>query len=261
VFASLLIGSFVASTGVLVSDSLAIGMFDGSKWSSFEYSETDQVKPSKATIDALSKGGSFLLGSGGTITPKAASLGVFEMTPMGYTWGIENESDGLYWVGSQPKKVPSSSVAPTSAVYRKAVVDFLKTKGFAAAKPVIESILKADLDGNGTDEVIITFGSRKLSDMQAELSPYPGKKFPKHYAGMLIRYASGSTAKTFVAHYTDGKKGGLSHVESVVGVWDLDGQKGAEIIVKSRGWEDSGAMILKFTGGKTVEAAGNGWGV
>lgn len=247
-------------SGVLVAEGMGIGVFANGKWTSLEMEESPDPKPGKAAIEKATVGGVWQL-SNSSISAVTRTLGVTDFAPLGNGWGIDTEDKGTYWFGTKPAAVKTEAISKSNAIYRKVITDFLATKGYRNAKPVVDSITKADLDGNGTDEVILVFGSKPISQMRGELNPYPGNKFPAHYTGMLIRYATGSRAALHTVWFKNGREGGLGSLYSLRGIWNLDGQPGAEVIVQMEGWEDFGFGVFKFRGGKATEVAGNGWGV
>ncbi len=171
-----------------------------------------------------------------------------------WSFSFELEMHNGVGIGTAAKwdPVPRKAVKiPISnAVYRKVVADFLKSKGFKDPTVEIKQIYKIDLDGNGTDEVLIS-ATRYRSGMYE--SQQPGD-----YSFTLLRTASGKTA---VNHLLEGEfyPGRITkelwppNVYEFTGVADLNGDGIMEILVGSQYYEGGTNGAFEIKAGKPVK--------
>ena len=180
--------------------------------------------------------------------------GVSEVCGDYWSFAFELEMTEGVGIGSDAKWEPvprkAASIPLTNAVYRKVVADFLKSKGFKDPTVEIKQIYKVDLDGNGTDEVLIS-ATRYRSGMYE--SQQPGD-----YSFTLLRAASGKTA---VNHLLEGefyparitKELWPPNVYEFTGVADLNGDRVMEILVGSQYYEGGTNGAFEIKAGKPVK--------
>ena len=66
----------------------------------------------------------------------------------------------------------TAQILPTgNATYKKIVADYLTARGLAVAKPNIVQLLRVDLDGDGTDEVLIAAQNEVSEDERFSFAP------------------------------------------------------------------------------------------
>ena len=131
--------------------------------------------------------------------------------------------------------------------YLNIVSAILRKQGLPRAKPVIEQAVKIDLDGDGTDEVILTASS------------YGGKIAPSAKAGdysfMLVRKIVNGKVKNIMIAEEYIKKniqfGAPSRFE-ISAIADLNGDGKMEIVQYGEYYEGSGAGVYEITD-KAVE--------
>lgn len=115
--------------------------------------------------------------------------------------------------------------------------------------------LRADLDGNGVEEVIVTF--EKITE--------GGFGTPGDFSVVFARYptAAGDVVDDVLfEHYpvppTDFPTMGSG---GVIAVADLNGDAVMEVVLRSSFWESSVVEMFSFTGGSLVSVAGTGCGL
>lgn len=115
----------------------------------------------------------------------------------GWTLGkVVNDYKNVVWFGSKPTVPAYKVLSNSSELYKKAVLEFVKKKGLKKPTILLQSVIQADLDGNGTQEVMIYCASRSADDIHNSFSGNaPGPK-TEHFSAVLIRSVSGKTVKT-----------------------------------------------------------------
>ncbi len=266
---ALAMAAAAAGSGILTVDGLAIGMAEGGKWRSMDsiFSENfpEQTIPA-AKVTAMAKESSTLL------VGKTA----LARTGLGLTWGGDDAGpgergwtvsgggediyDSVVWFGPKPAAPTYTVGGNSSVVYKKAVADYVAMKGIQGAKPVLHSVILADLDGNGTQEAILYAASLGPDDISQRFAGNMESPKTKDFSVALVRYLDGGRVKTAELHYTDGRSGGLDGHGIFAGLWDLDGDGSLEIISRRSAYEAFGAQIHGFSKGKLslLAAAGDG---
>ena len=177
---------------------------------------------------------------------------------------------------------------PDNARYQKIVSEYLAGRGLAVAGPNIAQLLRVDLDGDGTDEVLITAqnvvpagdgaysfapGRRLLDTLRF------GKDVPRaragQYAVVLLRRVVGGEARTipllddFIAKetpprapdnpYADEFQGKI-HVHRIDAIADLNGDGVMEIIASTASAYALTYAVLEIKGDRVgVVKAGVGY--
>jgi len=126
--------------------------------------------------------------------------------------------------------------------YLKIVSDILRANGLPRSKAKIEQAVKVDLDGDGTDEVVLTASS------------YGGKIAPSAKAGdysfLLVRKIVGGKAKNLMIAEEYIKKNiqfGAPGRFEISAIADLDGDGKMEIVQYGEYYEGSGAGVYQIT--------------
>ncbi len=262
------VGQASPAGGVLAVSGIGIGIYDGGKWDSIDsmFAPERHKKVNPATIKRLASGSCFRLSLGGKIETVTRALEFSKEEPMGEAWttkeieGVDQFKE-VVWFGSKPVAPKMTIVPNSSAVYTQTAKDFLKSKGFKNAKPVMNAIVLVDLDGNGTQEAVMTFTSRKPDEMNVTFAGNEDNKHPSDYCAFVIRSIQNGVVKTTEVSYTDGKKHGLDGIYELQGLWNLDCKPGVEIISTWIGYESSSSRIHKFANGKVKTVAEAGFGV
>jgi len=132
--------------------------------------------------------------------------------------------------------------------YLQVVSGILRMNGLARATAIIEQAVKVDIDGDGTDEVILTASS------------YGGKIQPSakvnDYSLVVLRKIVGGKVKNIIIAEEYVKKnidfGAPSRFE-VSAIADLNGDGKMEIVLFGEYYEGSGASVYEISGGKALE--------
>jgi hypothetical protein len=132
------------------------------------------------------------------------------------------------------------------AVYREVVSAFLKAKGVAVHAPRITQVLRVDLGGDGTDEVLISASSGGPSEMFN--APKKGT-----YSLVLVRKLVNGRVRTFEVAGTYLTKDlgpdepPLIEILRVDAVLDLTGDGRMEVLVGAEGYEWSSIRAYRVT--------------
>lgn len=251
-------------SGILVVDDLALASLQSGQWKPMD-SSSGRKTISEGAIKAALSGPAYSLKGKEALPIKNGRLtyGDENAEPGSRGWIFETEGldeDAVVWLGAKPKAPAFQTFSANSTTYKKAALDYLKKKGLKKPNVLIQTVIQADLDGNGTQEVLIFAASRKEEDIfQAFQGNMPGPK-TEDFSMAIIRSVSGKTVKTSEIFYTDGRKGGIEGHVSFGALWDLDGKPGLEIITRGSYYEAWSCELGRFSKGRytVIAAAGDG---
>jgi len=147
-----------------------------------------------------------------------------------------------------PKWVAWKEVGRENSTYKAVISKWLQSRGIPrreCAETWVWQIVKADLNGDGRDEVLMSFHSPGSYLFNADHT----EKY--RYSYLLMRYVPGKSkrVKTVVLD-TD------FSIHTVIGLCDLDGDGWAEVITENGG-EDYGDTLLYHWNGKQFQLAGH----
>jgi len=151
------------------------------------------------------------------------------------------------------------AVAPGDAANPAYAADVRRlARAHGLANPVVRitRVLRADLDGDGTEEAIV---SATRVPEQLAWDARAGD-----YSMVFVRKLVQGVVRTIVLEETYHPRSNPTAVPTVYdlgGVYDLDGDGGYEIIVRSMYYEGDSAGIYKIRGTRAVAVAGSGCGV
>ena len=155
---------------------------------------------------------------------------------------------------------------PTQKVYADAVRDCLKTKGINDPKVKIENIIRADLDGDGEEEVLISATNYFSKDGDVPMRSPAGS-----YSMVLLRRVVAEKVQTQLIEgefYPQGfkRKGDddasfdAPNAYKVITVIDLDGDGKMEIVIRAGYYEGEASTIYRFDPKKVEEVLSVGCG-
>ena len=160
-------------------------------------------------------------------------------------------------VGGQLSALPRTVtvLSSSSAMYRQVVSDDLKAHGITAKAAPLNQVLKADLDGDGLDEVLLS------------ASRYAGGLGPNSKAGdysiVLLRKIINGKVETIpiVSEYHRAKGNFDAPSQYLIGsVLDLNRDGKMEIIIYGKYYEGEWAAVYSLDGNKIKEVLKCGCG-
>ncbi|ALW88164.1 hypothetical protein [Deinococcus actinosclerus] len=154
-------------------------------------------------------------------------------------------------LNAQPRPV---TVLPTrNATYEAAVRDELKRRGLPNPQVNLTRLIRADLDGNGTQEVIIE--ARRFQNGRDDSPPPVGQ--PGDYSLLLLRaVVNGKVVTTVlgehIAPQTPWDSGSsepmpMATLHRLAGVADLNGDGRMELVLYGAYYEGSGFSVQQWT--------------
>ncbi|HJU56614.1 MAG TPA: hypothetical protein VJ715_18665 [Pyrinomonadaceae bacterium] len=233
-------------------DSQLLGSFDGRAWA-------DAVK----TMPLVKEGETFrlytLTGPAGTGTigkPVPPEYPCDDMVEVAVSPLPEGEGDvfavnGDWDAQPRPPKVQDTN----QEEYRNVVAGHLRSKGIAKPNVVILQLLRVDLDGDGTEEVLISANSTAT----------PGHFMSRgDFSVVLLRRVAQGRAVTVPIvsevelknHKDPVQTGNWHHKETVAAILDLNGDGVMEVITTFQSIFDGGKNVYEVKGPKPRPALG-----
>ncbi len=151
---------------------------------------------------------------------------------------------------------PVTAQDRSQSVYQQAAAAVLAGKGLKNAPVHLTQLLRVDLEGNGTDEVLISATTAR------EGYPRPDIKVGD-YSFVALRRVEGRQVRTLLLDgefHRRAAEFAAPHAYEVAGVLDLDGDGQLEILVGWRYYEGAGTTVYKLTGGKLAKILEGGAG-
>ncbi len=128
-----------------------------------------------------------------------------------------------------------------SAAYLQAVGEVLKANGLPNSKPKIEEIYKTDLDGDGTDEVIILATNYTRKEYTVETGGYS--------FAMVRQIVNGKVANIVLGGDFITDEAVAENTYELSGIVDLDGDGKMEIVMFSAYYEGAATQAFKIENG------------
>ena len=240
---------------IIVSGSLVLGWWDGDSWVRNDGPAAPLVAGLGFTYTPL-EGGLVTAIGGAPIT----ACGIPEDLP-----GVEldpapTEEHRVAVTGvARPLPRRVEPLDRASATYRTAAAEALATVGIDDDAPELTQLYRVDLDGDGSDEVLITAHRRS----NAELADAE----PGDYSAVLVRRIDGGGVETQVVAHSlaegpddddddDGDDdGGLAfrYDHRIDAVADLNGDGTLEVVVDSPYYEGSGTTVHAVASGGQLD--------
>ena len=165
---------------------------------------------------------------------------------------FELEQDHGVGIGSEAKWNPVPRVPklidPKGATYRTVVANYLKRKGIAQPVVSIQEAFRADLEGDGVDEVILSATYYK--------GGLASNAHPGDYSFVIVRKAVGKVVTDhllrgdFITKRVEFGAPSEHHVSAIV---DLNGDGKMEIVLRGMYYEGDFAGAYEMKNGKPVQ--------
>lgn len=127
---------------------------------------------------------------------------------------------------------------------------FLETHGVNVARARVTRVLRVDLDGDGTDEVLVEATNGDIA--------YSASKGA--YSLVLLRAVRGGRVVETALEMLPNRPGGVMHLAQVRAVADLDGDGRMEVLTTISGIDTLGARLWGYRKGRATMLAENGVG-
>ena len=174
--------------------------------------------------------------------------------------GLERGGSGR-WLGVgiaagpaelQPR--PVEVLDPAAEVYRAAAAEVGASLGVAAPQPRVTQVVRADLDGDGTAEVVVA--AEQLADPESPLAT------PGEWAALFVRRVVGGEVRTTVvaSSVTTEETAPFIELFWTAAVADLNGDGDMEIVVNDRYYEGTGTTVFDDAVGTPTEVLTAGCG-
>ena len=140
--------------------------------------------------------------------------------------------------------------------YQRAVAALLRARGLNVQRARLTQLLRVDLNGDGTDEVLMTAASRP------DYGRTPSSK-RGDYSILALRYLDKGVVKTVALDASISPKevafGAPAYLRFMACV-DVDGDGKMEIVGENGYYEGNGFEVWKFDGAKAESVVSAGWG-
>jgi hypothetical protein len=234
-----------AKPAYLAYDGLVIGYRVGSTWH-----KADKL-PTKSMPIALKHIGV------GTIGGSVAAKGLINSTdgPEGVDLdGDDDAMKGVLFSGAASVPRPVRVLSNQNDTYLKVMGTLLRAHG-VNSKPRLTRVIAADLDGDGTTEVILEASSR--DDLLKDGMRAARKN---DYSIVLLRYIRGGKVVEAPLLFDHPKEGRMPFVDKVVAVADFDGHGTMEFMVASDYYEGVSSRLYRYKRGTVTKLVENGTG-
>jgi len=133
----------------------------------------------------------------------------------------------------------------TQETYRDVARDFLISRGLPKPKVKITQILRADLDGDGEDEVLLSATNYEGEEESAPTSTQAGD-----YSFVLLRQSRAGKVETKLVEgefYKKADNSNTPYVHRVSAILDLDGDGKMEFVLSGIYYEGGTTTIYRYT--------------
>lgn len=176
---------------------------------------------------------------------------------------LKKNFNGVLGVSEMANPIPRN-VRPQNLdqkIYRDEVVRILKAHKIKNPKVVISQIWRVDLDGDKTQEVLISatnYAGQKAAPKNISSNATAGE-----YSLVLLRKIVNGKVQTMTLAqeiYAQNKEFSAPNIHSLAGVYDLNGDGKMEIVLNSRYYEGDWMSVIEVKGGQAKEVLSAGCG-
>jgi hypothetical protein len=132
----------------------------------------------------------------------------------------------------------------TQQTYRDAAREFLISKGLPKPEVKITQVIRADLDGDGEDEVLLSATNYEAEENSAPTSAQAGD-----YSFVLLRQMHAGKIETKVVEgefYKKPDNSNTPYVHRVSAILDLDGDGKMELVLSSTYYEGATTTVYRY---------------
>ena len=227
------------AAGLIVASEGVVGRWDGSGWVQWNPGDPPPGGDEYDVVDLT-----------GVVRTQQGQVGPNTCSPAGEATielglavegGDEFQPEPIGVAGvAEPQPRPVEVLEPSAAVYQQAATAVAEAEGIEGPAPTVTQAVRADLEGDGSDEVIVT-AERPSDDSTAMLR--------NDVALVFLRRVDGSEAENFVlrAFYPGVEEAPGDAAYRVAALADLNGDGRLEIAVRSFSAESSGLQVYELT--------------
>jgi hypothetical protein len=140
------------------------------------------------------------------------------------------------------------SIAVTDKTYRRVAAEFLRAKGISKTKINLRQIVRIDLDGDGSAEVLMTGNFYKKGVMEAQT--------PGDYSFALLRKIEGKRVRNILItgeFFTRRAYYDPPNTREILAVADLNGDGRMEIVLDTHYYEGNWKQVFEIDGTKLTK--------
>jgi hypothetical protein len=168
---------------------------------------------------------------------------------------LEGDRDATIGIAAEWNALPRTPIfaSTTQPAYLAAARQFLQSKGIKNPKVKLTQVIRIDLEGNGTDEVLVS-----ATNYFSEDDTVPSDAPAGSYSFVLLRREVKGTVKTSLIageFYPKPKNFNAPASYQVLAILDCDGDGAMEVIVEAGYYEGGWTTVYRCTPQKVEEVA------
>ena len=223
--------------GLVVALEGVLGRWDGSQWVGW----TLGAEPPGGDDYAIVRLDEPISTAPGRVRTRSCGSGGEPSIDLGLAFGegpYEPAPIGVARVDT-PRPRPVEVLDPASGPYQQAAADVAAELGITGPAPTATQAVRGDLDGDGTDEVLVT-AERATEDTTSVV--------PNDVAIVFLRRADGSSNENVVLdkHYPGLEEAPGTVAFRIAALADLNGDGRMEVVVDVFQYESSGALVYEL---------------
>jgi hypothetical protein len=221
-------------TGAIVAREGILGSWDGTSWVRWRPGDP---APTAREYQVVGVGDSIETVTG--VPVEGCGPNGEPSVDLGFTWDAEAAPVAVAGAGELRPR-PVEVLDPTAVTYRSAAAQVASDRGIAQPAPEVRQVVRADLDGDGTTEVVVVADQSASSD--------PTLIQPGDWSVIFERRVVGGAVETVVLDWDvwDGTSDAVPPAVEryhVTAVADLNGDGRLEVAVTARFWESVATTV------------------